>query len=107
MSRSENRQVLFRQLEEFHRRAQTPAVFCMRWVFEILLEMHEGARGLNQSFKKIVVVAIAVQPNLLQHIVRFVVTLLIPAAKEGAIKRVVGHVAGRIYIVAFQLAHEL
>lgn len=79
----------------------------MRWMFKILLQMNEGARGLNQSFEEIVVVAIAVQPNLLQHIVRFVVTLLIPAAKEGAIKRVAGHVAGRIDIVTFQLAHKL
>jgi len=107
MSRSEDRQVLFRQLEEFNSRPQTPAVFCMRWMFEILLKMHERAGGLNQSFEEIVVIAIAVQPNLLQHVVRFVVTLLIPAAKEGAIKRVVGHVTGRIDIVAFELAHEL
>ena len=107
VSRGEGRQVLFRQLEELNGRAQAPAVFCVRWVLEILLEMNEGAGGLNQSFEEIVVVAIAVQPNLFQNVMRFVVTLFVPAAKKRAIKRVVRHVAGKIDIVAFQLAHKL
>ena len=69
--------------------------------------MDKRAGGLNQSFKKIIVVTIAIEPNLLQHVVRFVVTLHVPAAKERAIKRVLRHVAGKIDIVAFELAHEL
>lgn len=107
MSRREARQVFFRQLKEFHGGTQTPAVFCVCWVFEIFLQMDERARSLNQSFEKIVVVAIAIEPNLLQNVVRLVVTLFVPAAKKGAIKRMVRHVARRIDIFAFELAHKL
>ena len=107
MSRTEFRQVFFRQLEEFNGRAQTPAVLCVRWVFEVLLEMDESARGLNQSFEEIVVLGVAIQPKLFQHIVRFVVTLLIPAAKKPAVKWMGRYVAGRIDLVAFELADKL
>jgi len=107
MSRTEFRQVFFRQLEEFNGRAQTPAVLCVRWVFEVLLEMDESARGLNQSFEEIVVLGVAIQPKLFQHIVRFVVTLLVPAAKKPAIKWMGRYVAGRIDLVAFELADKL
>src|SRR2546423_1835826 len=106
MPRGEDRQVLFRQLEKLNGRAQTAAVVCVGWMFEIFLEMDEGAGGLNQSFEEIVVIGVAVQPKLLQHVVRFVVTLLVPAVKERAIKWVVRHVAGKIDIVAFELAHK-
>jgi len=107
MSRTEFRQVFFRQLEEFNGRAQTPAVLCVRWVFEVLLEMDESARRLNQSFEEIVVLGVAIQPKLFQHIVRFVVTLLVPAAKKRAIKWMSRYVAGRIDLVAFKLADKL
>ena len=106
MSRTEFRQVFFRQLEEFNGRAQTPAVLSVCWVFEILLEMDKSARRLNQSFEEIVVFGVAIQPKLFQHIVRFVVTLLVPAAKKCAIERMIRHVAGKIDIVAFQVAYE-
>ncbi len=107
MSRTEFRQVFFRQLEEFNGRAQTPAVLCVRWMFEVLLEMDEGACRLNQSFEEIVVLGVAIQPKLFQHIVRFVVTLLVPAAKKRAIKWMGRYVAGRIDLVAFKLADKL
>ena len=107
MSRTEFRQVFFRQLEEFNGRAQTPAVLCVRWVFEVLSKMDESARRLNQSFEEIVVLGVAIQPKLFQHIVRFVVTLLVPAAKKRAIKWMGRYVAGRIDLVAFKLADKL
>ena len=107
MSRTEFRQVFFRQLEEFNGRAQTPAVLCVRWMFEVLSKMDESARRLNQSFEEIVVLGVAIQPKLFQHIVRFVVTLLVPAAKKRAIKWMGRYVAGRIDLVAFKLADKL
>ena len=79
----------------------------VRWVFEILLEMDESARRLNQSFEEIVLLGVAIQPKLFQHIVRFVVTLLVPAAKKRAIKWMGHYVAGRIDLVAFELADKL
>ena len=107
MSRTEFRQVFFRQLEEFNRRAQTPAVLCVRWVFEVLSKMDESARRLNQSFEEIVVLGVAIQPKLFQHIVRFVVMLLVPAAKKRAIEWMGCYVAGRSDLVAFELADKL
>ena len=43
-------------------------------------------RRLDESFEKLVVIRIAVQPKLLENIVRFVISLLVPALKKGAIK---------------------
>jgi len=47
MLRDEDRQVLFRESKQTHGRLQTPAVFRMRRVLEILLQMDEGAGRLN------------------------------------------------------------
>jgi len=69
--------------------------------------MHKGAGGLDQSFEKIIVVAIAVKPNLLQDVVRFVVALVIPTAKVGTVKWMVLDLTGRIDVVALELAHKL
>ena len=107
MPRGEDRQILFRQFKKLNGRPQTPAVLRVGWMSEIFLQMDEGAGGLNQSFEEIVVVGVAVQPKLLQHVVRFVVTSLVPAAKERAIEWMLRDVAGKIGIVAFELAHKL
>jgi hypothetical protein len=64
-------------------------------MFEILLQMNKGPGGLDQSFEKPVVTRVGVQPQLLEHIVRFVVTLLVPALKVGAVKRVARDFARR------------
>jgi hypothetical protein len=58
----------------------------VRRVLEIFLEMNESTRRLNEAFEKIVVIRIGVQPKLLEHIVRLIITLLVPALKKGAIK---------------------
>ncbi|MEY2544210.1 MAG: hypothetical protein QOE81_1671 [Verrucomicrobiota bacterium] len=77
--------------------------------------MDERARRLNQSFEKIIVVGVAIEPNLLQNVVRLVVALVVPTAEVGAVEWMVRHVAGRspecfrgqVGIVALQLAHKL
>src|SRR5262249_1249379 len=69
--------------------------------------MDESTRGLDQSFEKIIVGGVVIEPKLLQHIVRFIITLLVPAAKIGAIKRMIRHLAAKIDIVAFEFAYEL
>ena len=62
------------------------AVLRMGWMLEMFLEMNEGARRLDEPFEKLVVIRIGVQPKLLENIVRFIITLLVPALKKGAIK---------------------
>src|SRR5207248_6001837 len=92
MTRREARQIFLRQFEQFNGRPQTPAVFCVSWMFEIFLKMDEGAGGVDQSFEKIIVVSVAVEPHLLQHVMRLVITLFVPAAEKRAIKRMVRYV---------------
>ena len=107
MARRERRQIFLGELEQLYRRTEAPAVFRMRRMFEVFFEMNERARGLDQSFEKIVIRSVGVQPNLLEHIVRFVVELLVPAAKIRAIKRMIRNLISKIDIVALQLTHKL
>jgi len=107
MAGTKRSEVLFRQLEESDRRPQPSAVLCMGRVFEIFLEMHERARCLDQSLKKIIVVSVGVEPKMFEHIVSFVVTLIVPASKVSAIKRMFCYFAGKFSIVARQIANEL
>ena len=118
MTRGEAGQIFLRQLKELNRRPQTPAMFCVGRVLEIFLKMHERTGSLDQALEKIIIVAIAVQPNLFQNVVRLVVAMLIPAPKERAVKRMIRHLAGRsrlrqagyggrVDILAFEVANEL
>ena len=79
----------------------------MRWMLEMFLEMNESARGLDESFEKMVVVRIGVQPKLLENVVRLIILLLVPALKKRAIKWMPCDL-GLDWIDAFssQLCHE-
>ena len=76
-------------------------------MFEILLEMNERARRLNQALEKIVVGSVALQPDLFKNVMRLVVTLIVPAAKVGAIKWMPRDFAGEIRVLAFEVPNEL
>ena len=82
-------------------------MFRMRRLLEVFLKMHKRAGCLDQSFEKNRIVRFHLEPDVLEHIVRFVVTLLVPAAKKPAIKWMGRNVAGRIDLVAFELADKL
>jgi hypothetical protein len=60
-------------------------------MFEVLLQMNEGASGLNQSFEILGVGRFRVEPELFQHIVRLIVLLLVPTTKKREIIRVLFH----------------
>lgn len=107
MARTERREILFRQLKQPHRRSQAPAVLRMFRMLEIFLEMNESARSLDQPLEEIVVVAVPVEPKVLEHIVSFVVALIVPAPKISAVERMLRHLAGKFGVVAFQVANEL
>ncbi len=108
MSRHEARQILFRELEQTRRGRQTPAVLGMRWVFESLLKMNKSAGGLDQSLKKIRIARFRFEPKLLKDVVRFVITLFVPATEKRAVKRVLCDIRlTRIDIVITQLSHQL
>lgn len=76
-------------------------------MFESLLQMNEGAGRLDQALEKISVAGVCFQPKLLENVVRFIVTLLVPALKKSAIKWMLCHIdMGQIDIVRAQPWHE-
>jgi hypothetical protein len=100
-------EIFFRELKEPDRRTQASAMLRMCRLLEIFLEMNEGARCLDQSFEKIIIGGVGVEPNLFQNIVGFVVTLLIPASKVSPIERMIRDLPRKIDVIPFEIAHEL
>ena len=82
-------------------------MFRVRRMFELLLQMNEGAGRLDQALKKTGVTGIGFQPELLENIVGFIVILLVPAPKKSAIKWVLCDIGlGWIDLVYAQLRHK-
>lgn len=80
----------------------------MRRLFEVFLQMNKRSRRLNQPLEIFRIVGSRLQPKMLEHIVRFVVTLLIPATKKRAIIWMPRNVCGiRARRFHFKLAHQL
>jgi len=75
-------------------------------VLEIFLEMNVRSRSLDQSLEKVIVVGVGVEPEMFEHIVSLIVTLVIPAAKVGAIKWVLGDLTRKIGSVTLEVANE-
>ena len=61
-------------------------MFRMQWIFELLLKMNESSSRLNQSFEIVCIGRFALEPKLLEHIVRLVITFFIPAMEKRAIE---------------------
>ena len=81
----EGREVFLRQPEQPHRRIHSAPVLRVRRSRELLLQMHEAARCLDEPLKIICVLRLRAQPEMLEHVVRFVVALLVPATKEAGV----------------------
>ena len=108
MPRVEPCQVALRELEQTHRGTQTPAVLCVQWVFKSLLKVNKSARCLDQSLEEIRITRIRLKPELLEDIVRFVITLFVPATEKRAVKRMLcDFCLTRIDAVRAQLSHQL
>ena len=70
--------------------------------------MNERAGGLDQSFEIIGIGRFRLEPELLENVVCFVITLLVPAMEKGAVKRVAGNVSlVRVHSVAAELGQQL
>jgi hypothetical protein len=107
---TQRRQILFCETKQADRWTQPPPVFRMRWMFKLLLQMNKSAGGLDQAFEILRVVGSSrrLEPDLLENIVRLIITLLVPATKKCAVIRMVGNsVAGGFSLAAFQCLHEL
>jgi len=108
MPGSEPRQVPLSEPEQTHRGRQTPAVLCVQWVFKSLLKVDKSARCLDQSLEEIRVTRIRFQPKLLEHIVRLIVALFVPATEKRAVKRMLcDFCMTRVDAVTTQLSHQL
>jgi len=57
-------------------------------MLEALLQMNEGPGALNQPLEEVGVWRRSAEPKLLKDIVRFVLSLFVPAAKKREIIRV-------------------
>ena len=81
--RREGREILFREPKQAHRRIHPPAVFRVGRPGMLFLQMHKPARGLDEPLEVVCVLRFRLQPEMLEHIVRFVIALLVPATKEA------------------------
>jgi hypothetical protein len=108
--RAHRRQIFFREPKQPDRRSQAPPMFRMRRMFELFLQMNKGAGGLDQSFEILRIFGCRrpLEPDLLENIVRLIVTLRVPATKKRAIIRMIGdRVAAGFRLATFQRLHEL
>jgi hypothetical protein len=102
--------ILFRQPEEPDGWSQASPVFRMRWMLELLLQMHESSRSLDQALEILGVVdrGCLLKPDLLENVMSLIVALLVPAAEKSAVIRVVGdRPSAGFAIAAFQGLDEL
>ena len=76
------REVSLRQPKQADRRVHPPPIFRVRRPRVLFLQMDKPARRLDQPFEINRVLRFRPQPEMLEDIVRFVVTLLIPAAEK-------------------------
>ena len=103
--RAKRGQVFFREAEEANGRTKPASVFRMGRVFELFLQMHKSAGGLNQAFEilRIVRGRCLLEPYLLENIVRLIVSPFVPTVKKSTIIRMVGDgVAGDLRFAALQ-----
>jgi hypothetical protein len=71
------------------------------------LQMNEGAGRLDQTLEKIRVAGVCFEPKLLENVVRFIITLLVPAQEKGSIKWMLCHIGpGTFDIFCAQPHHE-
>ncbi len=106
------REIFLRQPEEPHRWIHPPPIFWMRRTRVLFLQMHEPTCSLDQALKIIRVLRFCPQPKMLENVVGFVVTLLIPAAEKpqvaGMLRDLVGRARGRAAAQFFdQLGNSL
>lgn len=96
MSRPERREIFDGEMEKAHCGPEATRMFRMRWLLEVFLQVNETAGGLDQSLKEIRIAAAGFEPELLEHVMRFVVTLFIPALEKPAIIRMICHGRARV-----------
>lgn len=94
--RRERSEILGGETKEPQSGRKPATVDAMRRKFEVLLQMHERARGLDKSFEIGGIVRSRLQPEMFEDVVRFVIALLVPASEKTPVTgmlRNIGRVA--------------
>lgn len=94
--RREGGEIFFREPKQSHRGIHPPPILRVSWPRMLFLQMNKRAGRLDESFEIIRVRGFRPQPKVLEHVMRVVVTLLIPAAKESEIARMPRDFVGRV-----------
>lgn len=94
-NRRERHQVFFRQPEQTRRRIHSPPVLRVGRARMLFLQMDKTAGRLDKALEVICVLRFRLQPELLKHVVRLVITLLIPATKKTEVAGMPGDFVGR------------
>jgi hypothetical protein len=76
--------------EEADGRMEPAAIFRVFRAEKLLLEMHKCTRNLDQPFEKQIVVVPALQPQVLQHVMRFVILAGIETGEISLVARIQG-----------------
>src|SRR4051794_28263877 len=82
-----------REAEQAHRRAKPPAMHTVSRFAVVMLQMHEAAGRLDQSFEVVGVLRFRLEPQVLEDVMCFVVALLVPATEKAAIARMLRDLA--------------
>jgi len=106
---AQRRQIFFRKAEEANGRSQPASMLRMGRMFELFLQMDKSACGLNQPLEilRIVRGRRLLEPDLLENIMRLIVSPFVPAEEKSAIVRMIGDgAAGSFRFTACQRLHE-
>lgn len=80
----------------------------MSWSQVLFLQVDKSSGGLNQTLEIVGVLRLGAQPEVFQNIVRLIVSLLVPAAKETEITRMLRDFFRRRFDgAAAELFHQL
>ncbi len=94
--RPERREISLGQPKQPHRRIHPPPILRVRRSRILFLQMDEPACRLDQPLEIIRILRFCPQPEVLEHIVCFVIALLIPAAEEADVTWMPGNFGRRL-----------
>lgn len=76
------------EMEKANRRPKAPPVLWVVRAEELLLQMDKCAGDLNETFEEAMILVMTLQPQILQNIVRFIITTFIETSKVALIARI-------------------
>ena len=88
MLRCIRRKIFSGQGKEPHRRAHAPSVGRVPGTNALFLQMDECTRKLDESLEEGMIFVLALQPQVLEHIMRFIVLLGVEADEVSQIARI-------------------